>query len=310
MRVVVLMSTYQGERFVGEQLRSILDQLPPEGRIVVRDDGSTDATVQRIEEVGDPRVIVILGPNVGYARSFLWLMEHAPRDAEMIMLCDQDDVWLGGKIERAWAALKDGGATPMLYCSRLEIVDAQLRSKGLSPEYKRQPCFANALAQNIMTGCTAAMNPAALRLGCIGADAAQIHFHDWWLYLVVAAFGRVVYDRHPTVRYRQHGANVIGMGAGFGRYRAILHFLRDTNWVHIMFAQIEHFRVVHGARLDPGQRELLRRFFNPLDSRATARLLLSPRLFQQSLLGEALFRMLLLACITTGKGLLPAAPRS
>jgi glycosyltransferase involved in cell wall biosynthesis len=309
MRVVVLMSTYQGERFVGEQLRSILDRLPPEGRIVIRDDGSTDGTVRCIASFGDGRVSVEAGANVGYARSFFWLLEHAPADAELILLCDQDDVWLPERIDRAWAALEGAGDTAMLYCSRLRIVDAQLRPLGLSPQLRGDPSFANALTENIVTGCTAALNPAALRLALRGVDPSRIGFHDWWLYLVVAAFGRVIYDAQPTVLYRQHGSNVIGMGSGLARYRAMVRFLRSRNWVHIMFAQIEHFRALHARCLDPEKRSLLDRYFDPHDWRAVARLLFAARRFQQSVVGEALFRGLLLACIASGKGLLPRAPR-
>jgi hypothetical protein len=74
-----------------------------------------------------------------------------------------------------------------------------------------------------------------------------------------------------------------------------------------MYRQIENFRAVHGARLDASQRDLLDRFFDPRNPRATARLLAAPRRFRQSLVGEALFRALLLANIALGKGLLPAS---
>jgi glycosyltransferase involved in cell wall biosynthesis len=310
MRVVVLMSTYQGERYVGDQLASVLEQLPPEGRIVIRDDGSTDGTVDRILTVADKRVSLVRGPNIGFVRSFFWLMESAPPEAEMIMLCDQDDVWLPGKIERAWQALKDSDGEPTLYCSRLRLVDPRLGNLGLSPRWPRPPSFANALAENIVTGCTAALNPAALRIACRHGDLSRIHFHDWWLYLVITAFGHVIYDPEPTVLYRQHEGNVIGMGSGLARYRAILRFLRRTNWVHVMFNQIENFRAVHGPQLIEQRRQLLDRFFNPRDAMATARLVVTSRRFQQSLLGEAFFRLMLVACIASGRGLLPENARA
>src|SRR5258708_37501065 len=101
MRVVVLMSTYQGEHFVSDQLRSILFQLPEVGRILIRDDGSTDETIARIEAIGDNRVAILRGENIGFARSFLSLMDAAPRNADMYMLADQDDLWMPEKIQRA-----------------------------------------------------------------------------------------------------------------------------------------------------------------------------------------------------------------
>lgn len=305
MRVVVVMSTFDGERFVGEQVASILSQLPADGRLLVRDDGSRDGTAAVVDAIGDPRVELTRGPNVGFAASFFQLLDAVPADAGLVMLSDQDDVWLPRRIDRAMQAVQSAGGEPVLYCSRMRLVDEQLRPLGLSRVPERGPSFANALAENIVTGCTVALNAAALRLARQRASPSQVGFHDWWLYLVVAAFGRVVFDPEPTVLYRQHGANVIGMGAGLARWRAIVRYLRKTNWVHILFQQVEEFRAVHGARLGEAERRVLERYFNPNDSLVTARLLFAPRLFQQSLVGEAAFRLLLAAAIVSGRGLLP-----
>lgn len=306
MRVVVVMSTFEGERFVREQVESILAQLPPEGRLLVRDDGSRDGTADAVAAVGDARISLTRGENLGFAASFFQLLDAVPADAEMVMLSDQDDVWLPERIERAWHVLGHTGEQPVLYCSRMRLVDAQLRPLGLSRVPGRGPSFANALAENIVTGCTVALNPAALRLAVQRPDPPQVHFHDWWLYLVVAAFGRVVFDPEPTVLYRQHGANVIGTGAGMGRYRTMLRFLRRTNWVHIMFLQIAAFRKVHAPRLHAAQLRLLDRYFDPHSPPAVARLLFAPRRFQQSLAGELAFRLLVAASIASRRGLLPA----
>lgn len=305
MHVVILMSTYQGERFVEEQLTSILTQLPINGRILVRDDGSRDGTVAKIEGLGDARISVMRGENIGFVRSFLTLLESAPADADMVMLSDQDDVWLPTKIERAQHHLRGYDAVPTLYCSRLKLVDDQLRPLGLSPEWPRAPSFPNALTENIVTGCTAAMNRAALSLVKQHGDPSRIYFHDWWLYLVVAAFGQVIVDAEPTILYRQHGGNAIGMGSGLHRYWTVLRFLRKRNWVHIMFNQIENFRNVHAHTLSTEHRLLLDRTFNPHMLTSAARLLVSPNRYRQTLLSDFLFRMILLFDIVTGRGLLP-----
>ena len=188
-RVVVLMSTYNGENFVLEQLYSILDQLPVDGRIVVRDDGSSDATVERVASVADPRITVVRGENLGFASSFLTLLKNAPGDAGMIMFADQDDVWLPRKIERAWKVLSAPRDRPALYCSAQMLADEQLRPLHATQRWPRDPSFQNALSENIVTGCTAALNPAAAALLRRAGVPPEVRFHDWWMYLVVSAFG-------------------------------------------------------------------------------------------------------------------------
>jgi glycosyltransferase involved in cell wall biosynthesis len=298
------MSTYQGEAFVREQIASILQQLPQEGRLVIRDDGSTDATVAEIESIGDRRITVHPGANLGFVRSFLSLLESVPDDTELVMLADQDDVWLPHKIERAWQTISAAGDTPTLYCSRLLLVDAALRPIGLSPLWPRQPTFRNALSENIVTGCTAALNLPAVRLVVRSGNPARIYFHDWWIYLVVAAFGKVVYDPEPSILYRQHGGNAIGMGSGLARYRTIGRFLRRRSWVRIMFDQIENFRVTHVAALAPAQRALLAARFDPNSGRSIARLLLVPGRQRQFLCDEFLLRAMIVMELLRQRGTL------
>lgn len=308
MKIIVLMSTWQGERHIEAQIRSILTQLPAEGSVLVRDDGSTDTTVQRIKHMNDPRISLIQGPNLGFVRSFFALLDAAPDDADVVMLSDQDDIWLPNKISRTVAGLEAAGDMPALYCSRLQLVDSSLNFLGLSPEWKQPPSFRNAATENIVTGCTCAINKAGLPLARQYGDPRAIYFHDWWLYLVMSAFGQVIVDREPTIMYRQHGGNAIGMGSGIGRYLAILRFLRKKNWVHIMFDQLDNFRTVHGSRLDASNRILLERYFDPQQPMAIARLLLSPIRFRQSLIGDILLRLLILGSLLSGRGLATRRP--
>lgn len=305
MRVVILMSTYQGERFIKEQLDSILSQLPEGGRLLIRDDGSSDQTVAIIQSIVDPRISLICGPNLGFARSFFTLMAATPDTADMIMLSDQDDIWLPHKIERAWQHLKNSGEIPTLYCARQKLVDAKLQPIGLSQRFTRKPSFQNALTENIVTGCTAAFNRAALDLALKIDQPEKVYFHDWWLYLVVSAFGKVIVDEEPTILYRQHGGNAIGRGAGIWRYIEILRFIRKKSWVHIMYSQIEQFRIAYISQLYLPQKELLDRYFNPNQKTSIARLILSFKRFRQSLPGDILLRSLIIFELISGRGVLP-----
>lgn len=299
------MSTYQGERFVVEQIRSILDQLPEKGVILVRDDGSVDATVAKIEALNDSRITIIKGSNIGFARSFLSLVMSAPADSDVVMLADQDDVWLPGKIERAIDYLLSRGEEPALYCSRLRLVDVNLNPLGLSPKLPQKLTFQNALAESVVVGCTAAFNRPALQLIRQVGDISKIHFHDWWVSLVVAAFGEVYGDSEPTVLYRQHGGNVIGMGAGMDRYWKIIHFIRKSDWIHIMFNQIENFRKVFGNDLSPENRNLFETHFNPHAPMSIFRLVSSRRRFRRTFIDDVLLRLMIILSIVRGRGLLP-----
>jgi glycosyltransferase involved in cell wall biosynthesis len=256
--VVVLMSTYQGERFVAEQLRSILVQLPDGGRILVRDDGSCDGTVAAIEALNDARITLMPGPNLGFSRSFLTLLAAAPPEADMVMFSDQDDVWLPGKIERAWQHLRAIGDGPALYGSTQMLVDAELRPLHPTRPWPRGPSFAGALTENIITGCTAAFNRPALVLLQSAGVPGNVRFHDWWAYLVVSAFGRVVFDDQPSLLYRQHGNNQIGHGAGWlGRHLAVIRFIGRQDWVGILLGQVHALMSHFGDRLDPATRRLV-----------------------------------------------------
>ena len=103
-----------------------------------------------------------------------------------------------------------------MYCGALEIVDENLQHIRVESRSKRRPSLENALVQNIATGCTTVVNRAAVRLTLENkVEASEILMHDWWLYQVVSAFGSVIYDDTPRIKYRQHGANVIGSSSGF-----------------------------------------------------------------------------------------------
>ena len=295
--VVVLMSTYNGERYVAEQLRSILQQLPARGRILVRDDGSTDATANIIHALADPRISLTRGPNLGFSRSFLTLLSQAPTDADVVMFSDQDDVWLPGKIERAWRHLLAEGDRPALYASTQMLADAELRPLHVTRSWQRTPSFAGALAENIVTGCTAALNAPAHRLLLRAGVPDGVHFHDWWCYLVIAAFGRVHFDAQPTLLYRQHGMNQIGHGAGWlGRQWHILRFLTRNDWVGILLAQVHAFWRHYGAALGVDGRQLLLGHFTIAPDTATPRwrMIFGWRRWRDSLATEGAFRLLLL----------------
>lgn len=301
MKVVVLMSTFNGGRYLSEQIASILRQLPPDGLLMVRDDGSTDDTCAQLARFQDARIAVEQGTNIGFGASFLKLLAQAPSWADLVMFSDQDDVWLEDKIERAWSHLAPLGELPGLYCSAQKLVDESLSLLGVSPAWPRGPSMPSAVVENIVTGCTAALNRSAAALLRRAGVPPEVRFHDWWMYLVVSAFGQVLVDDHPTILYRQHRANTIGRGAGWwGRHLQIVRFLQRNDWTGMLLGQVQALWRCYGTELPAWQRTLLLHYFAIDHGRVRARwrLIFSLRLWRQSGGQELLFRGLLALYLT------------
>lgn len=212
--ISVVLATYNGERYLPEFLASLAAQTQRPGRIVLRDDGSSDGSVDCVERWAAAEGIALQrvgGPRLGPARSFLAALRASP-PADVHFLADQDDVWLPTKLQRGAEALAAAApGQPTLYATRLQVVDAALQPLRLS-DTPRRLSFPSAACESLLTGCTMALNEPLRRL-VSRAEPQTPAMHDWWLYLVAAAAGQVIFDPTPTVLYRQHGANVVGIGS-------------------------------------------------------------------------------------------------
>jgi len=218
--VAILMGTFQGERFISEQMDSILAQTHKDWELWISDDGSVDRTLSIVEQFRQTcaaPIQVVAGPKKGFIRNFLALACNPAISADFYSFADQDDIWHADKLERALAWLRGQPFdVPALYCSRTHIVDEGGRSVGESPLFAKRPSFSNALVQSIGGGNTIVMNDAARRvLMTAGADVT-VASHDWWAYIVVAgAGGSIHYDPAPPIDYRQHGSNLVGSNSGW-----------------------------------------------------------------------------------------------
>ena len=214
-RVSIVLSTFDGAAFLQAQLDSFVAQDVVEWTLYWRDDGSADGTVGLMEAfatgagAGRCERVDRLG-HMGVTSSYMTLLRFAAaREALPVAFSDQDDVWLPGKLARGLAQLGDEPG-PALYCSRQVLVDGALQPVGESESILVAPGLGPALTQNIATGCTVILNPAAATL-VAGSAPPSPSLHDWWSYLVVAAAGgRIIADAEPTVLYRQHGGNAVG----------------------------------------------------------------------------------------------------
>lgn len=221
--VHILLATYNGERYLSEQLDSILNQQHANWTLTVSDDGSSDKTrhiLTQFAKLAHQKVTVMPqhGHSLGPTANFFKLIGHLTVDSknDLIAFCDQDDVWFNDKLTRAVAWHEAHHLTPIrLYCSRTQLVNDQLSPLGLSPKPSKPPSFGNALVQNIASGNTMVMNHRVLEaLQKITPNHSV--WHDWTTYLVATALGgKVEFDEQPSLLYRQHTSNVIGSNSGY-----------------------------------------------------------------------------------------------
>jgi len=258
------LSTFNGEAYLQAQLDSLYAQTYPRMRILARDDGSSDATpaiLERARAAG--RIDVVVGNNnLGPGLSFFELLRvAAAADTSFVAFCDQDDVWLSEKVERAVAALSSADAgEAALYCSRLEIVDASLDHVGLTP-MPAKTGFGNALVENVAVGCTIVLNRRAIDL-VAGKLPASVLIHDWWCYAVLSCFGKIVFDAQPSIKYRQHGANAFGATSANARGwgRKLRRFSGSGAGLHWQSDQAAVFLESFGDHMPAIERQLVECF--------------------------------------------------
>ena len=237
MKVTILLSTYNGEQFLAEQIKSIQEQTYKGWQLLIRDDGSTDGTRAVIEDFcrKDDRIAFINRgnpQNLGVIQSFHSLLQY--QDSDFYLFSDQDDVWLPDKIAMQLAeADKYDSSQPLLVYPDLKVVDQELQVVHESM-IRTQSDHANTelvqeLTENTVTGGVSMINRALAQLWT-GKEEHELLMHDWYLGLLAAAFGNLVYIDKPGELYRQHSNNVLGA-------RTLRK--RVKNWVrpHVLFTK-------------------------------------------------------------------------
>lgn len=218
-KVAVLLSSYNGGRHIECQIASILQQsLGNDIRLFVRDDGSTDNTVEIVRAIADrdKRVTLLPESNVGATASFMSLLSFAKRQLRgfrFFSFSDQDDCWDSDKLEIAVGRLEaEAFSGPLLYGAASHHVDAELRP--LEPRAKRKvkPITSfNALIQCIVPGHTYVFNRALLDALPDEFKLDSIYGHDVFLLNVALICGKLVYDPFPHAEYRLHAQNAMGV---------------------------------------------------------------------------------------------------
>ena len=297
--VAILLSIFNGERYLGEQLRSYTAQTHGNWQLYWRDDGSTDgstalmATFARSRPSGQCIHLAEDG-QLRATGSFLALLRMALQgEASFFAFSDQDDVWLPEKLAHAVAGLGQvpTGRPALYFCART-LVDSNLQPIGDTPALRRPPGFPAALTQNVIPGCCMILNRAAAKL-IEAAEVPDSTWHDWWCYLVVSASdGLVIGGDAPDILYRQHPGNLVGEARGFWR-RAVRAARRGRGPFMTVF-----WRHVAALRARPGLLpEQTRTLLTTLDRAgregmvARLKVLRTPGFVRQTWLETLLFRL-------------------
>lgn len=221
--VLVLMSTYNGEKYITEQLDSILNQENVLVDILIRDDGSNDRTIAILDEYRKKysNIDYYKGQNLGSAKSFLDLIVSSST-YKYYALCDQDDVWDKDKLICAVKSLETmDNNLPLLYYSNLRVVDSNLNLLMLAHKVpKIQKNKYSAFVEYMVTGCTVVFNLRTKEY-VLKKLPQYCSMHDAWIYLICRIFGDVYYDFVPHISYRQHDNNVVGVQNPYSIYTYI-----------------------------------------------------------------------------------------
>ena len=310
-KVLICMATYNGEKYLEQQLRSLAEQTYQNFLLLVHDDGSTDRTVdilrrwEREEEIN--MMLIEDGLSMrDSSKNFVHILCHAEKelgDFDYYMFCDQDDYWKKDKIEITLKKMRKEEKKqpgPLLVHTDLEVVDdslnpiasSYLKYRSINPYITS---LNRMLIQNNVTGCTMMWNRELNKILC-WQDACPA-MHDWWISLTATLLGRVAFLNRGTILYRQHGNNVVG-ATKVNSISFVIKRLSNLKYVKLKFRQsvkqAQDLLQLYGNKCSPETRLYLKQFSRLYDVNKIKRiyLILKYKFFKQSpiqIIGELLF---------------------
>ena len=307
--VAILVATYNGEKYLAEQIESLLNQTYKNFVLYIRDDNSTDATMEIINKYTNrfpEKIIKVTDDRIakGAYNNFMFLLEYVYglNKYNVFMFCDQDDYWLEDKIAITLKAYKDiqENDVPILVHTDLNVVDASLniisksfiKYSNLNGSYKN---FNNYLIQNNVTGCATLVNKKLVDL--VKFDLQDMCMHDWYFALIASAFGKIIYIDKPTINYRQHSNNVLGakkVKGISGVYNKLIKNNTIKQDLNKLFGQAEAFRSVYYETLSENNKKTIDEFCKICSTNKCnkVRLLIKNKFYKQGMvrvIGEFIF---------------------
>ncbi|KAB8307361.1 glycosyltransferase family 2 protein [Erwinia endophytica] len=268
--ISILFCSYNGEKYIREQLDSIIEQTYRNWTLYISDDGSTDNTLNIIneyrEKLPENKLVLLDGPQKGFAANFLSLMKKPDIQSSYYAFSDQDDIWLKTKLERAVNAIKDieksYNSQCILYGGRTRLINEKKEVIGHSSIFNCDLTLENALLQSFSGGNTMLFNDVLKKKIELLPEDISIVSHDWYLYIICSAFcGINIYDPEPQILYRQHSSNLVGSNLGLlskiERFRR-LYQGQFAEWNFINKQSLDFYY----QEFPPAQQEVINYFYS------------------------------------------------
>lgn len=265
--ITVLLSTYNGDKYLEEQLDSVLNQKNVDVYLIIRDDGSIDETRDILLKYSNcyPNITLILDSNVGVEESFHKLCFYAYRNttSQYYAFCDQDDVWEENKLYEAIKLLNQLPNTlPNLYFSNLKVVEEDLSYREMLFDIDEVFIAKNKMFVRFFSyGCTCVFNLAALKCYCIIENNKSLH--DIWIYVISSFLGNVIYDDRSFIKYRQHsnnasGKKLRGLNLLYSRFKRLLKGHLGHTYEQTAQQMLQYYSTL----ITPEDREIIDRIAN------------------------------------------------
>ena len=299
MKLIVLMSTYNGEKYLRQQLDSLVNQDLKHIEVLIRDDGSSDDTINILEEYSSKYTFIkyYYGDNKGPAKSFFDLLNRCD-DADYYALCDQDDVWFKDKLSSAVNLLKNEDKNiPLLYCGRFTLTDQDLNplNSNISKLYSYTD-FAHSLIYHTAPGCTFVFNHKAKELvKKYDVEKEYCVIHDALIHKIVAMFGKVILDNESHMYYRQHSNNVYGLTAN--KLKEFVHRIKNFTNGNVSGYRSDTAKSlinVYGNDCDADKLELLKIVAYYQENKEYNKKLLNEKCFKTGTINDLFFRLLVI----------------
>ncbi|MDO5883751.1 glycosyltransferase family 2 protein [Ligilactobacillus animalis] len=267
-KVAILMSTYNGEDYLQQQIDSIRVQNFTDWELFIRDDGSKDRTVAIIKENvhRDSRINYVndVAQNLGPKKSFFKLLKNI--EADYYFFCDQDDVWVKNKLTTMLNFMENQEKTfrePLLVYCGLRCVDGNLEviNNDFENIIGKLAKPYNRFIGNDMPGVVMLFNRKVREIFLKTNDYDEIEMHDWWIALIAAMFGKVIFIDEKLVLYRQHGRNTVGAGTNGGILKKFFKsgtLKKQDKLINVSFRQSRAFFEQYKKSLNREQRQFLR----------------------------------------------------